>query len=132
MSSYKSNGFCLLVFGLASLALSPDITPAVAVAGLISSRPWELGWHFAPGANLATLNNYGKVPALVRPLTRPTSPVPAFADGFAIDSDQMITVVGSTNALASSLHGYFEALLSAAWPQHKVNMRNIAWQADTV
>jgi hypothetical protein len=89
-------------------------------------------WHFAPGANLATLNNYGKVPALVRPLTRPTSPVPAFADGFAIDSDQMITVVGSTNALASSLHGYFEALLSAAWPQHKVNMRNIAWQADTV
>ena len=89
-------------------------------------------WHFAPGANLATLNNYGKVPALVRPLTRPTSPVPAFADGFAIDSDQMITVVGSTNALASSLDGYFEALLSAAWPQHKVNMRNIAWQADTV
>jgi uncharacterized sulfatase len=89
-------------------------------------------WHFAPGANLATLNKYSQVPALVRPLTRPTSPVPAFADGFAIDSDQTIAVVGSTNALASSQHGYFEALLSAAWPQHKVQMRNIAWQADTV
>ena len=89
-------------------------------------------WHFAPGANLATLNKYSQVPALVRPLTRPTSPVPAFADGFAIDSDQTIAVVGSTNALASSQHGYFEALLSAAWPQHKVHMRNIAWQADTV
>jgi hypothetical protein len=89
-------------------------------------------WHFAPGANLATLNKYSQVPALVRPLIRPTSPVPAFADGFAIDSDQTIAVVGSTNALASSQHGYFEALLSAAWPQHKVHMRNIAWQADTV
>jgi hypothetical protein len=89
-------------------------------------------WHFAPGANLATLNKYSQVPALVRPLTRPTSPVPAFADGFAIDSDQTIAIVGSTNALTSSQHGYFEALLSAAWPQHKVHMRNIAWQADTV
>ena len=89
-------------------------------------------WHFAPGANLATLNKYSQIPALVRPLTRPASPVPAFADGFAIDSDQTIAVVGSTNALASSQHGYFEALLCAAWPQYKVQTRNIAWQADTV
>ncbi len=89
-------------------------------------------WQFAPGANLAALNAYGQVPALVRPLIRPTSPVPAFADGFAIDSDQTIAVIGSTNALASSQDGYFESLLCAAWPQYKVRTRNIAWQADTV
>jgi hypothetical protein len=34
--------------------------------------------------------------------------------------------------LASSRHGYFESLLCAAWPQYKVQTRNIAWQADTV
>ena len=89
-------------------------------------------WHFAPGANLVAINEQGLVPALVRPLTRPSSPVPAFADGFDINSDQMIAVIGSTNALASSRHGYFESLLCAAWPQYKVQTRNIAWQADTV
>ncbi|MCP4783499.1 MAG: hypothetical protein GY878_08095, partial [Fuerstiella sp.] len=89
-------------------------------------------WHFAPGANLAALNTYGQVPALVRPLSRPQTPVPAFADGFAIDSDQTIAVVGGTNALESGRHGYLETLLTAAHPQHQVRVRNLAWQADTV
>ena len=89
-------------------------------------------WHFASGANLATLNKYGQVPALVRPLTRPTSPVAAFVNGFIIDRDQMIVVLGGTNALESGRHGYLETLLTAAHPQHQVRVRNLAWQADTV
>ncbi len=89
-------------------------------------------WHFASGANLAMLNKYSQVPALVRPLTRPTNPVPAFADGFAIESDQTIAVVGGTNALESGRIGYLETLLTAAYPKHQIRFRNIAWQADTV
>lgn len=89
-------------------------------------------WHLAPGASLAALNKYSQVPPLVRPLARPKTPVPAFADGFAIDSDQTIAVVGGTNALESGRHGYLETLLTAAHPQHQVRVRNLAWQADTV
>jgi arylsulfatase A-like enzyme len=89
-------------------------------------------WHFAPGANLAALNKYSQVPALLRPLTRPKTPVPAFAAGFAINSDQTIVILGGTNALESGKHGYLETLLTAAHPQHRVRMRNLAWQADTV
>lgn len=89
-------------------------------------------WHFEPGANLAELNNYSLVPTLLRPLVRRKDPVPAFADGFTIDRDQTIVIVGSTNALESGRHGYLETLLAAAHPQHKVRMRNLAWQADTV
>jgi arylsulfatase A-like enzyme len=89
-------------------------------------------WHFAPGANLAALNKYNQVPALLRPLARPKTPVPAFADGFAINSDQTIVILGSTNALENGRHGYLETLLTAAHPQHRVRLRKLAWQADTV
>jgi hypothetical protein len=89
-------------------------------------------WHFAPGANLAALNKRSQVPALLRPLARPKTPVPAFVDGFAINSDQTIVILGGTNALESGRHGYLETLLTAAHPQHRVRLRNLAWQADTV
>ena len=89
-------------------------------------------WHFAPGANLVSLNKYDQVPALVRPLTRPARPVTPFEGGFAIDRDQMIVVMGGTNALESGRHGYLETLLTAAHPEHRVRVRNLAWQADTV
>ena len=89
-------------------------------------------WHFAPGANLEALNKYSQVPPLLRPLSRPKTPVPAFADGFAIDSDQTISVLGGTNAMETARHGYLETLLTAANPEHRVRVRNLAWQADTV
>ncbi|MGZ0173906.1 MAG: sulfatase-like hydrolase/transferase [Planctomycetales bacterium] len=92
-------------------------------------------WHLAPGATLAALNEYavfsGPKPSL-RPLSRPKTPVSAFEDGFAIDSDQTIAIVGSTNALGVSRNGYLETLLTAAHSQHNVRLRNLAWQADTV
>lgn len=89
-------------------------------------------WHYAPGANLAALNKYSQIPPLLRPLSRPKSPVSAFPDGFSINRDQMIVVLGGTNALESGRHGYLETLLVAAHPQQKVRVRNLAWQADTV
>jgi len=73
-----------------------------------------------------------EVPPLLRPLARPKTPVSAFTDGFTIDSDQMIVVLGGTNALESGRQGYLETLLTAAHPQHRVRLRNLAWQADTV
>ena len=92
-------------------------------------------WHLAPGATLAALNKYavfsGPKPSL-RPLSRPKTPVPAFEDGFAINSDQTIAIIGSTNALGISRNGYLETLLTAARSQHNVRLRNLAWQADTV
>ena len=89
-------------------------------------------WHFAAGASLAALNKHSQVPPLLRPLTRPTTPVPAFSGGFSIDSDQTIAILGGTNALESGRQGYLETLLTSAHPQYKVRMRNLAWQADTV
>ena len=107
-------------------------------------------WHFAPGANLAALNKQAaliglkkptgvvsatvvaEVPPLVRPLARPDHPVPAFVDGFAINSDQTIVVLGGTNAFECGRKAYLETLLTAAHPSHRVRLRNLAWQADTV
>ena len=92
-------------------------------------------WQFAPGANLAALNKQAALnrpQQLLRPLSRPKSPVPAFAGRFAINSDQMIAILGGTNALESSRHGYLETLFTAAHPRHRVRMRNLAWQADTI
>lgn len=87
-------------------------------------------WHFAPGADLASLAS-GPSP-LLRPLAVPESPVPAFVDGFAIDADQTIVMLGGTNALESDRHGYLETLLTAAHAKHRLRVRNLSWQADTV
>jgi hypothetical protein len=80
----------------------------------------------------AVVSAIAEAPPLLRPLIRPKSPVPAFEDGFSIHSDQTIAIVGSTNALGTIRNGYLETLLAAAHSQHKVRLRNLAWQADTV
>ncbi len=105
-------------------------------------------WRYQPGVSLQAIGlgpltnptttaaapaaAVAEVSALVRPLVRPTIPVEAFASGFAIDSDQMIAILGGTNALESGRRGYLETLLTAAHSQHRVRLRNLAWQADTV
>ncbi len=105
-------------------------------------------WRYATGVSLkqiglGSLTNpsspapppapvVGEIPPLLRPLTRPTTPVPAFTGGFSIDSDQTIAILGGTNALESGRQGYLETLLTSAHPQYKVRLRNLAWQADTV
>ena len=71
-------------------------------------------------------------PALVRPLAKTTSPAPAFTNGFQIEGDANIVIVGSANAVESQRHGYLETLLTAAHPTQRFAIRNMAWPADTV
>ena len=71
-------------------------------------------------------------PALVRPLAKPAKPSPGFRNGFQIDGDANIVIVGSTNAAESQRHGYLETLLTAANPNQRLAVRNMAWPADTV
>ena len=71
-------------------------------------------------------------PALVRPLAKPAKPSPGFRNGFQIDGDANIVIVGSTNAAESQGHGYLETLLTAAHPKQRLSIRNMAWPADTV
>ena len=70
--------------------------------------------------------------ALVRPLAKPAKPFPGFRNGFQIDDDANIVIVGSTNAAESQRHGYLETLLTAANPTQRLAVRNMAWPADTV
>ena len=70
--------------------------------------------------------------ALVRPLAKPAKPFPGFRNGFQIDGDANIVIVGSTNAAESQRHGYLETLLTAANPTQRLAIRNMAWPADTV
>ena len=71
-------------------------------------------------------------PALVRPLAKPAKPSPGFRNGFQIDGDANIVIVGSTNAAESQRHGYLETLLTAANPTQRLAVRNMAWPTDTV
>ncbi|MDP6356986.1 MAG: DUF1080 domain-containing protein [Planctomycetota bacterium] len=102
-------------------------------------------WRFKPGTDLKSIGLgpilAGKQPAakpvepaagsaLVRPLVRPAKP--PSNNGFAIQDDMTIIIVGGTNALECDRNGYLESLLVAAHPQHRVRLRNMAWQADTV
>jgi hypothetical protein len=87
-------------------------------------------WHFAPGADLNALNT--PVHALLRPLARPANPVPAFTKGFKLTGNQTIVILGGANAAESSRYGWMETLLTTGHPKHHLNIRNMAWPADTV
>ncbi len=71
-------------------------------------------------------------PSLVRPLAKTTSPATAFTNGFQIEGDANIVIVGSANAAESQRHGYLETLLTTAHPAQRLTIRNMAWPADTV
>jgi hypothetical protein len=87
-------------------------------------------WHFAPGANLDVLNL--PAPALLRPFTKPSASVSAFAKGFALKDDATIVILGGSNAAETQRFGYLETLLAAAHPERRLILRNMAWPADTV
>ena len=65
-------------------------------------------------------------------MAKPAKPFPGFRNGFQIDGDANIVIVGSTNAAESQRHGYLETLLTAANPTQRLAIRNMAWPADTV
>ena len=105
-------------------------------------------WHFALGANLNALNKHAALvglkltktarpaapldPALLRPLTKPAAPVPAFTNGFTLKGNQSIVIVGGANAAECQRYGYLETLLAFANPGQQLYVRNMAWAADTV
>ena len=108
-------------------------------------------WHFAPGAHLNALNKHASLvglklanptrptvpatptlPALARPLTKPSVSVPAFGKGFALKEDATIVILGGSNAAETQRFGYLETLLAAAHPERRLTLRNMAWPADTV
>ena len=108
-------------------------------------------WHFAPGANLNALNKHAAIvglkltktaqpvrpatpldPALLRPLTKPAAPVPAFTNGFTLKGNQSIVIVGGANAAECQRYGYLETLLVSSNPGKQLQVRNMAWAADTV
>ena len=103
-------------------------------------------WRYSPGITLKALGlgalanpapsspkpPLPPAPALVRPLAKPAKPFPGFRNGFQIDSDANIVIVGSTNAAESQRHGYLETLLTAGNPTQRLAIRNMAWPADTV
>ena len=72
------------------------------------------------------------LPPMLRPLVRPETPIRGFTDGFNIESDQTVVLLGAKNALACGQFGFLETLLTTAFPQHQIRLRNMAWQADTV
>jgi len=100
-------------------------------------------WKFQPGVTLKALGLGAlaapappppppPTPALVRPLARPASPRPPFANGFALKGGESIVILGGSNAAELPRFGYFETLLAASHPGRPVLLRNLAWPADTV
>ncbi|MCP3693246.1 MAG: hypothetical protein GY917_13690, partial [Planctomycetaceae bacterium] len=106
-------------------------------------------WRYSPGVTLKSLSlgeltnpspsNPSVIPtpvapihAMLRPLARPAKPVPAFPKGFKITGNQTIVILGGANAAESSRYGWMETLLAAGHPKHHLNVRNMAWPADTV
>lgn len=49
-----------------------------------------------------------------------------------LESGDRIVFVGNTFAERLNDHGYFEALLTSRFPEHKLTFRNLAWSGDTV
>ena len=65
-------------------------------------------------------------------MAKPAKPFPGFRNGFQIDGDANVVIVGSTNAAESQRHGYLETLLTAGNPTQRLAIRNMSWPADTV
>ena len=108
-------------------------------------------WSYHPGVTLKALglgpltnpNDQPKVaeptvsveppePALLHPLNKPSDAVSAFAEGFALQEDATIVILGGSNAAETQRFGYLETLLAAAHPERRLIVRNMAWPADTV
>jgi len=69
---------------------------------------------------------------ILNPLAPPVSEPKAFAERFEIESDQNIVIFGGANAAECNRNGWLETRLVTAFPQHKIQFRNLAWPTDTV
>lgn len=58
-----------------------------------------------------------------------TKPV---AKKFELRDGDRVVFLGGTNIERMQRYGYFEAMLTAAFPERKITFRNLAWAGDTV
>jgi hypothetical protein len=102
----------------------------LSVGGTVIKLDTE--WRYRAGANLATLNAVTATTATATAAAASGDRLRAFTGGFQLAKDDVITLMGGTNALKQLDHGYFETLLTRAAGGKPVYFRNMAWQADTV
>ncbi|MFT4691560.1 MAG: GDSL-type esterase/lipase family protein, partial [Verrucomicrobiia bacterium] len=69
---------------------------------------------------------------LFLPLVKPAKPIPAVPGHFAIERSQTIVMFGGANAAESQRSGWLETRLVSAHPNHRLQIRNLAWPTDTV
>lgn len=62
----------------------------------------------------------------------PSESEPFDAGEFEIRKNETIVLLGGTNVVDEQIHGYFETALHRAFPNRQLQVRNLAWQADTV
>jgi len=58
--------------------------------------------------------------------------VPASAARLELRQGDRVTIVGNTLAERMQYHGWFETLLHARFPEHKLVVRNLGWSADEI
>ena len=69
----------------------------------------------------------------LHPLVAGTASAPSFQDGkFSVDRHQTVVFLGGTNAVELQRYDYVETLLTIAFAEHRLQFRNLGWQADTV
>ncbi len=84
-------------------------------------------WKFHAGADIETLRKaHRDQPKITR-----RNPGP-FTEGFQLGENPVIALTGSTTTVKQSENGYLETLLHQLPGKQTVQVRNLAWQADTV
>lgn len=64
-------------------------------------------------------------------ISLPAQPLPA-ADQFELRDGDKVVLLGGAVIEHEQLHGYWETLLTLAWPDRNVTFRNLGWSGDTV
>src|SRR5881275_2473054 len=59
-------------------------------------------------------------------------PAARAAEPFELKDGDRVVVVGNTLIEREQRYGYWEAALTAAWPDRNVTFRNLGWSGDTV
>ncbi len=75
----------------------------------------------------------GELPVLRRSFAEVAASVPPFSEGrFEPRPHETVAWIGGTETFDLDRHGFLEAGLHLAWPDHGLRWRNLAWQGDTV
>lgn len=74
-----------------------------------------------------------ELPVLLRTFAAVESPAPPFEGGiFLPRPGETISFIGGTDTFEQDRHGFVETRFQLAWPEHRLRLRNLAWQGDTL